>query len=142
MLDRPHQRAEHSAAPPYGELQPPCSLQPPLSLLCFGLNKPRDPSCSSYCFHSRLFTIFVAPLWTLAALHTFFFFSHQKLCIVLKVRLYQCTVKRENHFPQPSGSSAHDAPQDMVSLSCLLSTLLTHVQISVNQIVTSISSVP
>ena len=35
-------------------------MRPPLSLLCSGLNKPRDLSRSSHIFPSRPFAIFVA----------------------------------------------------------------------------------
>ena len=39
-------------------------MRPPLSLLCSGLNTPRDLSCSSHILPSRPFTIFIAFLWT------------------------------------------------------------------------------
>jgi len=41
------------------------TMRPPLSLLCFGLKKPRDLCLSSHTLSSRLFTIFVALLWML-----------------------------------------------------------------------------
>lgn len=41
------------------------SMRPPLSLLFFGLNKPWAFNYSPCVFPSRLFTIFVALLWTL-----------------------------------------------------------------------------
>uniref|UniRef100_A0A8B9DM29 Vesicle transport through interaction with t-SNAREs 1A n=1 Tax=Anser cygnoides TaxID=8845 RepID=A0A8B9DM29_ANSCY len=41
-------------------------MRPPLSLLCSGLNKPRDLGCSSHTLPSRPFTISVALLWALS----------------------------------------------------------------------------
>ena len=54
-----HQRAELNAAPPLPSWG---AMRPPLSLLCSGLNKPRDFRYPSYILVSRPFTIFAALL--------------------------------------------------------------------------------
>jgi len=61
-----HQRAELSAAPPLPSWGAAATMRPPLSLLCSGLNRPRDLSHSSCVFPSRPFTMFVALFWTLS----------------------------------------------------------------------------
>lgn len=53
--------------------------------------------------------------------------------MVHKVRKHQCSVGQDNPFPHLAVNVMLNAPQEMVGLSACLSTLLTHVQITVDQ---------
>ena len=66
-ITSPENRALRCPSAPCEELQ--ATVRPHLSLLCPGLNTPRDLSHSSDVFPSRPFTIFIALLWTLS--HSF-----------------------------------------------------------------------
>jgi len=54
-----------------------------------------------------------------------------KLHTVFKVRPHQCSVQRD--VPVPAGHSISDSSQDAVGFLTYLSTLLTHVQLSIYQ---------
>ena len=83
----------------------------PLSLLCSGLNKPRDLSHSSHTLPSRPFTVFTALLWTLSNSSMSFSYFAFNLTPMLKVRSHQ----RDNPFWLPghtAGSgSTHCQPE-------------------------------
>ena len=52
---------------------------------------------------------------------------------VLKVRPQQRRADQDNPFPRPAGSAVPDAPQDMVGPPGCQGTLLTHIQLAVDQ---------
>ena len=100
-------------------------MRPPLSLLCSGLNKPRDLGCSSHTLPSRPFPIFVVLLWTVS--NTFLSFLHcgTQPC----TPCWRCSCQ----WQLPSGRSGPGAPQGTVGpLSCQ-GTLLAQIQLAASQ---------
>lgn len=51
---------------------------------------------------------------------------------VLKVKLHQCCIDQDNHFPQLTISAMLDAPQDIFGISGCLGTQLTPDQLAVD----------
>ena len=111
-------RAQRCPSAPFNELQ--AAMRPPFSILCSGLNKPRDLSCFLYILSSRPFIFFhmlshsfISSLYCVSS----------KLCTMFEVRLHHCRAEWDNLCLV--GSTGAVASQGVFGFLSCKSTLLT-----------------
>ena len=102
----------------------------PLSLLSSKLVRPKALSCSSQDMPSSPFTSFVALLSMHSRTLTLW---GPELHTVLKARLHQHKIQRDNHLSRPAGYAVFDAPQAVVCPLGCLGTLLAPIELTTNQ---------
>ena len=101
------------------------------SLLCSGLSKPRHLRCSSHILPSRLFTIFVALLWTFS--NSFMPFLYCGTQTMLSARGEAAQSKVVSPFPRLLAVLGLVQSKVTIGLFSYQGILLTRVQTVVNQ---------